>query len=139
MKTIFSILGVLWMIAILIGIGLLIGQRSSPMGSVGVTSEYNSTTTIPASPSWILLKKGQGTLGTINMVAPLYTGVTLTIYDATSTNSTLRVPQATSSQIILAAFQGGYATSSTSWIFDTIFTKGLLIVTNWNRHNHIYV
>ena len=125
MKTIYKILIFLWGAGLLVGIGLLVDQRPE-LGSVGVTSEYNSTTTASTGLNWFLAKKGAGAFGSFILSVPLTSSVT--IYDATTTNKLLRNSLGTSSMVKLAAIPAGYSTTTMAYVFDSVFNNGLLVV-----------
>lgn len=92
------------------------------VGSVGVTSEYNSTTTpYSTNANCFTLKKGTGTFGSLVLTSsPSWS---INFYDATTSAVTLRAA-ATSSLPVLASFPAS-ATVGT-YTFDSVFYTGLL-------------
>lgn len=105
------------------------------LGSVTVSNEYLSTTTstIAGAPSiWRITATSStdnsshtGTFGSFVQTAAGTAGGNINIYDATTSNRTLRWPQATSS-ILLASLPTN-ATVGT-YTFDVEFKRGLLVV-----------
>lgn len=121
------ILGMTWLIVT----GLKVPE---PVGSVASGNEYHSTTTGAAAvgSNWDMiatLQTDQGTLGSI-IITTTGTG-RLTLYDATTSNAFLRQISAnastTSSSLNILANINTVSTIGT-YVFDTIFTKGLLMV-----------
>lgn len=96
------------------------------LGSVTTGQEYLATTTNAASLNTRTLKAGRGALGQVTI-----TGAgagTMTFYDATTSNSTLRTGQlATSSLAVIADFPASAAAGT--YMFDAGFSNGLLLVT----------
>ena len=101
------------------------------MGSVFVGQQYQSTTT-PQVADMTNVCPGRfgisssttGILGSVNVM--ISGGGEIVIYDATTTNSALRTPMATSSMIL--ALIPASATVG-SYHFDVAFSRGLLIDT----------
>src|SRR4051812_21743146 len=105
-------------------IAFLSGNKTAN-GSVAFGNDYQATTT---DATWttltpkILLSKG-GSLGSV-IVTTIGTG-SLTLYDATTTDNTLRASVATST-ITVANWQ--ITTSLGTYTFDTSFKNGLIAV-----------
>ena len=99
-------------------------------GSVAVGNQYQSTTTpnvaditnLCPPAAFAVSSSTTGVLGSVNVL--LSGAGTLTIYDATTTDSTLRNPAATSS-LILADFP--VSPTVGSYHFDVEFKRGLLV------------
>ena len=116
-------------VATIIVIGLIPPKEKT--GSVSVTNEYNSTST--GITNWDMintLKTGAGTLGSVTITTA--GSGKLTLYDATTSNAYLRQISAnasttTSSLVVLAQF-ATTASALGTYVFDNIFTKGLLMV-----------
>lgn len=117
--------------AILIAI-LVVGwyslSKGEPVGSVRSSDEYIATTTgdlptVNGTPEVLSLRSGRGTLGSI-VITGANTGE-IFIYDATTTDNTLRASIATSSifrgHIPISAVAGTY-------VFDIFVTTGLSVV-----------
>lgn len=102
-------------------IGLYLGLSViSTEASVVAGNEYNSTTTSATFQNHNVLKTGWGSLAQVTI-----TGTnpgTVTLYDATTTNSALRTKPATTT---IANFQTT-ATPGT-YTFDVVFNDGLLV------------
>lgn len=111
-------------------IGIIIGLKLADkpsVGSVGVTSEYQATTTSPGRfPSAYLLLTGGGTLGSVVVTGPASGSISL--YDATTSDVNLRTGQKATSSLLIADFPMGTATST--YTFDSVFFNGLYIQTN---------
>jgi hypothetical protein len=92
------------------------------LGSVSVSNEYQSVTSTSTPSSPFVFRKGRGTLGSVVITIAGASGDSMTLYDATTTNATLRTNTATT---VLASFNSN-ATVGT-YTFDTIFNYGLLL------------
>ena len=123
MKTIFIISGI-----IVIGLFIFFAQKPiEQMGSVASGNEYHSISTGVNGTSWDMvntLQTGQGVFGSIVLTTA---GIgEVTFYDATTSNVNLRgVANTTSTLNVLADIE---TTTPGTYTFDTIFTKGLLMV-----------
>ena len=114
-------------IVVIIGVSLFIkSDVKQKLGSVGVTSEYNATTTKDSTAfAPQVLKASAGTLGS---VITTITGTgTLTLYDATTTNVNLRTNNTATSALPILAYFGVSPTVGT-YTFDEIFNRGLIAV-----------
>jgi len=115
---------------LLIAVGLLgfmaykVSLSEEPMITLGGTSPYNHTTTVSASDAVQILKKQFGTLGriTITTAGAGYAS----LYDATTTDATLRAITATTSLPLIAEIGAGLAAGT--YEFDTAFNDGLMVV-----------
>lgn len=113
-------------IIMLVVIVLLVVKSPStlPLGSISDGQSYNSTTT--KAFSWTnlpVLKTGSGTLGSV-----VLTGVAagnITLYDATTSNVSLRTGQKATSTIYLGSVPNSAAAGT--YTFDTTFNDGLLV------------
>ena len=115
-----------------IGVFSIIWQRpNGTFGSVAVGNQYQSTSTpqvadatnlCPAPYRVGMASSTTGVLGSVN-VLNANTG-TITIYDATTTDNTLRASAATTS-LILAEFPA--SPTEGSYHFDIEFKRGLLV------------
>jgi hypothetical protein len=92
------------------------------LGSVARSNEYQSTTTDATFPTFKVIKSGDGSLAQVT-ITTAGTG-SLTFYDATTTDRTLRTNAATTT---LAKFQ--ITTTVGTYTFDSIFRYGLLVET----------
>ena len=116
---------------IVILVGLAVGEykifttKEFPIGSIIQSQEYNATTTSainPFTPTQFTLKKGYGSLGSV-VITGAGTG-RFVLYDATTTNVTLRA-KATTSLSVLADFPT--AAAAGTYTFDRLFYEGLLV------------
>ena len=107
-------------------VGQLQKSTSPVLGSVSVGNEYNATTTRSfnntALPSPTLIKTGSGTLGSV-IVTGAATGE-WRLYDATTTNVSLRTGQAATSTLTFISFPASLAAGT--YTFDMNFNTGLL-------------
>lgn len=94
------------------------------LGSTSRGSEYQATTTTAGSflPEQ-LLQTGGGTLGSV-IITGAAAGV-INIYDATTSNVSLRTNQPASSSILLATFPVSAAAGT--YTFDRVFFTGLYV------------
>lgn len=96
---------------------------SANVGSVSISNEYHATTTstgrfnVPYT-----LQTISGTLGSV-IITGAATGV-INIYDATTTNASLRSADQATSSILIATFPASAAANT--YTFDQIFTRGLI-------------
>ncbi len=103
--------------------GINVVSNDIHVGSVDQGSEYHSTTTstgrftVPYT-----LQTGNGALGSV-VITGAATGV-INIYDATTTNSSLRSSDQASSSILLATFPA--STAANTYTFDALFYRGLI-------------
>lgn len=95
-------------------------------GSVSDTNEYNATTTNALSVAQRTLKNGRGSLAQVTITGD-NTGL-ITVYNATTSNVSLRTGQKATSTIIIADFPA--STPEGTYTFDALFTDGLLVVTS---------
>lgn len=106
-------------------------QSQTAYGSVGVSSEYIATTTsqLQGTNNPVrTMRNGQGTLGSIVVTGP--NSGTIQIYDATTSDITQRAASMGSTTVLLAEIPSqGTASSTATYTFDVLFTRGLLIVT----------
>jgi len=115
---------------LLIAVGLLgfmaykVSLSEEPMITLGGTSPYNHTTTIPTGDASQLLKTQFGTLGRITVTTAGAGSASL--YDATTTIATERATAATTSLPLIAEIGAGLAAGT--YEFDTAFNDGLLVV-----------
>lgn len=113
-------------ISVLLGIVALLGggYAATNLGSIQDSQAYTSVTTATGlTANKDLLKLGQGTLGSV-----IITGAaagTFEIYDATTTNASLRTITATTSLTKLASFPTNASVGT--YVFDTAFTQGLIV------------
>lgn len=123
-----NIIGVV-AVSLLLGAVVVLWQRPWPvLGSVEVGNQYQSTTTPAVADATNLCparvgmaSSTTGVLGAVNFLEA-NTG-TLTIYDATTTNTTLRAHSTTTA--ILAEFPA--SPTEGSYHFDVEFKRGLLV------------
>ncbi len=100
---------------------ILISTKNEPAyGSVVQGSDYHSTTTDGTFTSAKLIQSGGGALGSVT-ITTAGTGK-LTLYDATTTNASLRTKTATTT---LANFN--ITTTVGTYTFDAIFYDGLIV------------
>jgi hypothetical protein len=117
------------LIVALIALVAYFGLRSpqEALGSVSSTDEYQATTTFAASsPTVRTLRTKQGSLGQVTITGA-NTGL-ITLYDATTSDVTLRTGGLASSSILIADFPASAAAGT--YTFDAKFTTGLLLVTS---------
>lgn len=106
----------------------LVALRPDPVAhaSVPMGGEYQGTTTQSAAGSFAaeaLLQTGGGALGSV-VVTGATTG-TISIYDATTSDSTKRTGQTASTSLLLASFPASAAAGT--YTFDRLYFRGLLI------------
>jgi hypothetical protein len=93
-------------------------------GSVAVGGEYQSTTTKPYNGSSLtnltVLKSESGTMGSV-IITGAGAGV-MTLYDATTTNSSLRTKAATTTLVSIPA-----SAAAGTYTFDIQFYQGLIV------------
>ena len=131
MKTKTLTIALLLFVAMALGaltIILQIPQRA--VGSVAVGNQYQSTTTPQVADRTNLCpgvfgisSSTTGVLGSVNVM--ISGGGEIVIYDATTTNSTLRTPPIATSSMILALIPASSTVGS--YHFDIAFKRGLLI------------
>lgn len=126
------------MVAGALVIGVLIAQIFQNPDKVKASvdndsSGYQSTSTPKAvnyAAGTAQLKTGNGIFGSM-IFSGAPKGARVTFYDATTTNVNLRTGNRATSSIIIAEFDAGQATSTT-YVFDTQFSVGLLMETSGN-------
>jgi hypothetical protein len=123
----YLVIGGAGIIVLLFLILLKTGSVTSTFGSVSQTGEYQSTTTVAATNSALVLKTSPGTLGSV-IITSAATGY-FTLYDATTTVPSQRA-KATSSLTQLANFPVSAAVGT--YTFDTSFYDGLIAVWTGN-------
>lgn len=103
-------------------------KSKQTLGSVSPGGEYQSTTTPTGIPDLMVLCEGPGVLANINVMGPNVGNIQ--VYNATTSNNTLRASIATSS-ILLADIPSKAPADATSTArqhaFDAIATKGILV------------
>lgn len=112
---------------------LEVAKESKVLGSVTVGNGYQSTTTPTVAdrtnlcPAGFTASSTVGVLGSVVIMGE-NTGE-LIIYDATTTDNTKRVSAATSSLVLaqVPQIKGVTATTTGTFTFDSIFTRGLLV------------
>jgi hypothetical protein len=108
-------------------VGLVLIALRTPLASASVITgdEYVATSTYAALPQPVrTLKAGYGALAQVTITGA-NTG-TMTLYDATTSNASLRTGQtATSSLTVLADFPASVAAGT--YTFDARFSSGLLL------------
>lgn len=110
---------------LLLGFGSLF--RTEPaFGSVQETQEYQATTTYALSTAHRVLKPAPGALAQVTITGD-NTGL-ITIYNATTSNASLRAASKATSTIIIADFPA--STPEGTYTFDAAFSDGLLVVTS---------
>lgn len=116
----------LFVIVILLAV-LVYFDLSAPkndLGSVARGNDYSSVVTATGlTANKDLLKLGSGTFGSV-VITGAAAG-TFEVYDATTTNATLRTITATSSLRRLASFPTNAAAGT--YTFDTAFNQGLIV------------
>ena len=118
-----------WSIVVILGAivltAFLIFQNAQPVkASVDFESAgYKSTVTATGKTNSGLLKLGSGTFGSV-VITGAAAG-TFILYDASTTNSSLRTITATSSLVQLASFPTNTATGT--YTFDITFNQGLIV------------
>lgn len=106
---------------------LLLPSDQLDLGSVGVTDEYNATTTAASTvlgstiTGQRVIKEGKGTLGSV-VITGANTGI-VNIYDATTSVASQRAKA--SSTIHIASIPA--STAAGTYTFDVVFNDGLLI------------
>lgn len=121
-------IGFLAIIGLVLVVAFLISVNAAKTASASVRTgdEYLATTTNAASANTRTLKAGRGALGQVTITGAA--AGTMTFYDATTSNSTLRTGQlATSSLAVIADFPASAAAGT--YMFDAGFSNGLLLVT----------
>ena len=100
------------------------GYTATQFGSIQDGNAYSSVTTATGlTTAKDLIKLGSGTLGSV-VITGAAAG-TFEIYDATTTNASLRTITATSSLVKLASFPTSAAVGT--YTFDTAFSNGLIV------------
>lgn len=129
-KTMYLSLIITSVIAVVLMTVLLWSNASPAIGSVEVSNEYQATTTgqtadlsITASKLITNATRQRGALGSV-VITGANTGF-VWIYDATTTNATLRAPSAGTSTILIASFPPSTAVGT--YTFDAEYTNGLLV------------
>jgi len=123
-REIVTIVGAFIGIIIISGIFLGASKRIDNIGSVVQSSEYHATTTSQgrfSSPA--VLVSGYGSLGSV-----IITGAgagTINLYDATTTDITLRTGNTATSSLYIATIPD--STVAGTYTFDTSFYTGLLV------------
>lgn len=115
-----SILAVAFLVVIIGAVSTLLQRPDQAQGSVNVGNAYYSTTTTTAFLNHTVLRRGTGSLGSV-IITGTGPGI-VTIYDATTSDPTLRTRTATTT---LASFQTT-ATPGT-YTFDSTYNDGLLV------------
>lgn len=120
-------------LTIILGFAILIGGlfgynaiRETPktLGSIQDGQAYSSITTATGlTANKDLIKLGSGTLGSV-VITGAAAG-TFELYDATTTNASLRTITATSSLTKLASFPTNAAVGT--YTFDIAFSQGLIV------------
>lgn len=125
-KLFYFIAGLIVLTLAVIVVGLI--PPSDSLGSVTVGNEYNSTTSKTTLFDRInTLKTGSGALGSV--IISITNTSNLILYDATTTNTNLRAVNLTTSSLpVLASF--GISPTVGTYVYDTIFFNGLLMVFN---------
>ncbi len=104
-------------------------QPHNAFGSVAVSNEYQATTTATSNVYGTtntadFVIRGDNTLGSIVVLGVTYGG--LTLYDATTTNASLRDPLKSTSTLIRASIPTGMAAGT--YTFDTAtFKDGIYV------------
>lgn len=123
MKENFRVIGGIVLAVILVlGGAALVGNLNAQkvQGSVNIANDYHSTTTDATWTSPRLIQTGNGTLGSV-VITTAGTG-RLSLYDATTTNSSLRTKSGTTT---LANFN--VTTTVGTYTFDSQFYDGLIV------------
>lgn len=114
-------------ITVFLGLSIFMSNGVSSVGSVSVSNEYQflqiGTSAGDADPA-LLLRGAGGVLGQVVITDPGASN--LTFYDATTSDATLRAG-ATSS---LSSIELHGSVAEGTYIFDAIFTDGILFVTS---------
>lgn len=103
-------------------------KQESLFGSVGVSNEYQSTSTAPSTlfgaqtAQSKIIKTGQGALGSV-IITGANTGV-INFYNATTTDINLRTGQVATSSILIASIPA--STVAGTYTLDVQFTTGLI-------------
>ena len=130
-SSILAALGLLTLLLVLLP-KLEVAKESNVLGSVTVGNGYFSTTTASVvATTWTEPRAVTGTtspttgiLGSVVFTKKTEV-TTLNIYDATTTDVTKRKDSIATSSILMASF--GTSTAVGTYVFDTVFTTGLLI------------
>ena len=126
MKKVLTIISsVVACVLILFGV-FYVNNLSEPavLGSISDSNAYEALVTATGiTANKDLIKTGSGTLGSV-VITGAAAG-TFEIYDATTTNSTLRTITATSSLKKLASFPTNAAAGT--YTFDVAFTQGMIV------------
>jgi hypothetical protein len=113
-------------ISVLLAIVALLGGSYgvTTLGSINDGQSYNSIVTATGeTANKDLIKLGSGTLGSV-VITGAAAG-TFEIYDATTTNASLRTITATSSLRKLASFPANAAAGT--YVFDVNFNQGMIV------------
>lgn len=121
---------IILLVAVLIGLVYTFAPTREAFGSVEVGNQYQSTTTPAVADETNLCLAGigyasstTGVLGSVNVVS---SGAgTLSIYDATTTDSTKRTSSQATTSIRLVDFPA--SPTAGSYHFDIEFKRGLLV------------
>jgi len=105
-------------------LSIIFRQPIQTEASVPRGGEYQGTTTVQTYfPKEIQLLSGNGTLGSV-IITGAAAGV-INIYDATTSDATLRAPTMSSSSILVASFPASAATGT--YTFDRVVFNGLYV------------
>jgi hypothetical protein len=119
---------------ILLSLAMMIYLESGDqpqIGSVTVGNEYYATTTAGSATGFayattpFLIKKGQGTLGSVIVAKAGTAGGSMNFYNATTTNVSLRTGNVATTSIIFASVPSDLAAGT--YTYDAVFTTGLLV------------
>jgi len=104
---------------------LFANKKGLNLGSVQQTGEYHSTTTTSTYGfSDLTVLKGEG--GTLGSIVVTKAGTTeMNLYNATTSDITKRTGNIATSSLLLAHIPASPTVGT--YVFDTIFTNGLLI------------
>lgn len=117
------IIMVILLVVVLVSIKSL-GKDSVTLSGVQDGQAYTSVVTATSlTANKDLLKLGNGVLGSV-VITGAATG-TFELYDATTTNATLRTITATTSLVKLASFPA--STAAGTYVFDAAFSQGLIV------------
>lgn len=114
------------LLALIIGAYAVFVSSERALGSVPETQEYMSTTTYALSTAVRTLRVGTGALAQVTITGA-NTGL-ITIYNATTSNASLRAADKATSTIVIADFP--VSTAAGTYTFDARYTDGLLVVTS---------
>lgn len=119
-KILLSLIGALLALSSFL-MGKVGGTPTHPLGSVALTSGYQSTTTQNGTiPNYYALAAGSGILGQVTIVSVGPANSVWRLYDATSTVNNPLAPTTT-----MASFASNNAVGT--YVFDSVFKNGLLI------------